>query len=102
MLPSEVTKSKREPSTLQTQKHRQSTQSSVLNIQMRSHRHTANIPVWQGGIGLDVIWHNKNLCNQGLQPSADRDHSLQPWRQGKAVYTTVALVLRDFAWPSDQ
>lgn len=69
---------------------------------MRTHRHTADIPGLQVGVGLDVIWHNKNLFNQGLQPSADCDHSIQPWRQEKAGYTMVALVLRDIAWPSDQ
>lgn len=66
---------------------------------MRTHRHTADVLGWQVGVGLDVIWCNKNLCNQGLQPSTDRDHSIQPWRQENAVYTMVALVLTDIAWP---
>lgn len=66
---------------------------------MGTHRQAADIPGWQVGVGLDALWHNKNLCNQGLQPSADRDHSIQPWRQQEAVYTMVTLVLRDIARP---
>lgn len=33
---------------------------AVLNIQMHAHRHTADIPARQVGVGLDVIWDNKD------------------------------------------
>lgn len=33
---------------------------AVLNIQIRTHRHTADIPGWQVSVGLDVIWDNKD------------------------------------------
>lgn len=53
-------RSQKEPNAAQDITNTEAPMEAVLNIQMRAHRRTADIPAWQVGVGLDVIWDNKD------------------------------------------